>query len=253
MSTTSAQGDIGAPPLWERQPGEPSKAYHAFAHYRDLGPTRSSSKAYRAHKQDCDKQPVAPDHDATKRWQIWSAQFGWVERASVWDADVDRQARDRSSKVQIEARERHARLAQGALTALSVPIRATLDALAQASTMQALVSRIQSSPDELLSAIGVITRAAQAMPGLILQERLALGLTTESVQIDDQRSESLSNRIVADSEATDLAIALLHRLSGASESPTVGFGLPGGEGELADGPTPEPTDEEVGGPGAAPA
>lgn len=79
-------------PAWERQEREGAKPFEAFARYRDLGPARSS-------------QEVATG--LTKSAQLlrrWSAEWGWVERAELWDDEADRNARERDAVERAEAR-----------------------------------------------------------------------------------------------------------------------------------------------------
>ena len=53
---------------WTRQPSEPPRAYHWFAHYRDLGVGRSFDKAYREHQAACDGVPVGARTRAPRHW-----------------------------------------------------------------------------------------------------------------------------------------------------------------------------------------
>lgn len=200
---------------WERQPGEPSKAYHAFAHYRDMGVTRSIDKAYKQHCITClhlGGEIVARRHSAG--WMIWSQRWGWVDRTIAWDAETDRQVRTKVMKAQVDARERHARLAQGTLTALSAPVRATLEALADPAVLQQLAAGAKTGSAGALHMLTMVARVAAAIPAMVSMERLALGMTTESVEIVEPQEITLSQRIMADPEATQMAIALLDKLAG---------------------------------------
>jgi hypothetical protein len=205
-------------PAWDRQLGESSRAFHAFCHYRDLGAGRSIDKAWRSHKTICDHVPIADRRRAPARWRTRAAHWGWTSRAEAWDAELDRQTREKLAKQQLEARERHQRLAQGTLTTLSAPVSALLQALQDPRVMQALTTRISSSPDSLLAMIGLIAQCAQAMPAIVSMERLALGLTTELLTIDENPvRDHAGMRIAEDPEATELAIALLDRIAGNGE------------------------------------
>lgn len=88
--------------VWERQPGETSKAYAAFCIYRDLGPERSLDKALAT----ADKKPTNRRH-----WARWMEKYRWVERVRAYDDYLDRKKREEKEKAIIEMAERHARLA----------------------------------------------------------------------------------------------------------------------------------------------
>lgn len=87
--------------IWERQPGESSKAYAAFCVYRDLGPERSLEKAL----QNLSKKRA--------KWQLWqwSSKHNWVARCQAYDDYIERRKREEKEKAILEMAERHARLA----------------------------------------------------------------------------------------------------------------------------------------------
>ena len=215
---------------WERQRGESSRAYHGFCHYRDLGEHRSLDKAYRAHKTGCDHT-----QDRVKRrpktWMHWSSRWGWVERSALYDGDLERQVRTKFAEAVIAAKERHARIAQAALTALTAPVRAMLDALQDPTTLERLTVQARASSGGVIALLNVCIRCAQAIPAVVAVERLSLGMTTDSIDVDADdrlaRDLSFANRIAGDPEAVELAIALLDRVSGqdADTGRRVGLGL----------------------------
>jgi len=87
--------------LWDRQPGESTKAYAAFCVYRDLGTERSLEKA----GQMLDKP-------RTRKWLgEWSAKYKWVERAKAYDDYVEKLKRKEKEKAIKEMAERQARIA----------------------------------------------------------------------------------------------------------------------------------------------
>ena len=100
------------PMYWERQRGESAKAFHAFAHYRDLGATRSLDAAYGQHVQECDRQGTGNEPAVSKAasgvWTNWSTRYVWVERAAEWDAELDRKKREayESTLVRVAASRR---------------------------------------------------------------------------------------------------------------------------------------------------
>jgi hypothetical protein len=235
-----------APDPWERQPGETTTQWHAFTHFRDM-PVHSCLEAYRQHRQHC--MHLSTDHlyEAPKHWRVWSSQMAWMDRAQAWDSEVDRQVRERLIKAQIEARERHARLAQAMLTVLSLPVKAALEAARDPEMVQRLVvsAGTVAGAKELVQQVA---RISSVVPGVVTMERLALGLTTDNVHVDDRDDDGISfaDRIANDPAATDLAIQLLDRLVGPSQGAPIGLGPPSIEGQVADSPAPEPPDPEAG-------
>lgn len=85
--------------LWEQQEGETAKAFEAFCVYRDLGPSRSIAKT----GQSLGKNRVTLEQ--------WSSKYDWVKRATAWDAEQDRIARQAQTEEIIKMRKRHAKLA----------------------------------------------------------------------------------------------------------------------------------------------
>lgn len=80
MSVPAVRDDDRLP--WERRGNEGARAYEAFARYRDLGPARSVAKAAR----DLGK--------SSRTLEDWSSKNDWVERAELYDLDVDRRHRE---------------------------------------------------------------------------------------------------------------------------------------------------------------
>jgi hypothetical protein len=110
---------------WEQHPEESSKAFAAFASYRNLpANTRSIDAAWRrvrsteldAHDpQQFLELKALPTTRAPKTWRDWSARFGWVSRAAAWDAELDRQARQRLVADHKAMLEKHRTLGAGLL------------------------------------------------------------------------------------------------------------------------------------------
>lgn len=73
-----AKKEVEAQP-WERQPGEGTKAYEAFAIYRDMGSDRSIAKV-------ADK--LGKSEALLHRW---SSRYDWVRRVASWDDELARQ------------------------------------------------------------------------------------------------------------------------------------------------------------------
>ena len=91
---------VNTPEPWERQPEETAKPFEAFCIYRDLGPERSLSKvAEKLQKSDT-------------LMGRWSRTYDWVNRATAWDAEQDRIARQEQIKAIKAMRNRHAGMAK---------------------------------------------------------------------------------------------------------------------------------------------
>jgi hypothetical protein len=235
------------PPLWERQPNEHPKAYHAFCHYRDLK-VRSQPLAYREHKLKCEGLTVTTI--APRRWGVWSAEWKWRDRCAAYDTEIERQVRERLIKAQVEARERHARMAQATLTTLTMPIKAVLEASQNRDWMKGLTDAASAGPHAAMAFIRDISRIAGVFPGLVAVERLALGMSTEAVEIDDKRDDDLdavlAKRIIEDPAATELAIQLLNHVANTGKGAALGPSPFGESGPLVPDGAPELPDEETG-------
>lgn len=107
------------PMYWERQRGESARAFHAFVHYRDLGPKRSRDAAYAEHRRECGghrEGTVGAPSEAPGRWTGWSSRWVWTDRAAEWDGEVDRKKRETYEKTLVRvASSRRARQASLAL------------------------------------------------------------------------------------------------------------------------------------------
>ncbi len=113
-------------PLWERQPGEPPKAFHAFCHYRDLPVTiRSQARSFTVHQLSClnrrgeagkvsAKDPgMIPGGliDPNKVWKTWIRVYRWADRAAAYDAYLSEEERRTRLQEIKDMNERHANLA----------------------------------------------------------------------------------------------------------------------------------------------
>jgi len=84
---------------WEQQDGETSKAFRAFAIYRDMGPDRSQRKV------------AAELGIRTNTTDRWATKYHWVERVSEWGREQDRTKCKAALKEIEDMAVRHARLA----------------------------------------------------------------------------------------------------------------------------------------------
>lgn len=98
---------------WDQLPGESSKAYAAFAIYRDLGPRRSVDEASRAYHRPT---PQAATSTATRRRRgasgqvrLWAERWNWSARARAWDQELERVKTSKQVAAVEEMAERHAK------------------------------------------------------------------------------------------------------------------------------------------------
>jgi hypothetical protein len=91
---------------WERQPGEPPRAYAYFADYRNDGPLRSIAKTARNRRRS-----VSTLNEMSQRHR-------WVERAEAYDEYLDRLRRD-AAETEIQRAERQERAAARQLQAIA--------------------------------------------------------------------------------------------------------------------------------------
>lgn len=240
--------------LWDRLPGEPPKAYHAFCHYRDFGYGRSIDKAWRAHQAACLHRQVARTKRAEPYWFDWAVDFRWQDRVHAWDSEQDRQARTQIAKEQTEARKRHIRLSGAFQQALAVPARGVLEVLADPTVMQRLVQEARVSTKELLRLVNMVSWAARSIPELVQVERQALGLTADEVVAEDHPTDSyvtdLADRITRDPQLADKALDLLSELARPVGAGTADGASPPRSaltdgGAVVDGPAPRLPDEEA--------
>lgn len=158
-------------PQWDRQPGESSRAFAAFVAYRDLGPSRSIDSAWRAAqtKQAAKKRQKGGRSAARRadgRFSAWCKKWRWVERAELWDADIDRQRQQAEADARRRMAETQAKQAARLSAALADPILTELERRARENP--AMLRRMGA--EKLLK---LATGTARVLPALQLSERLA--------------------------------------------------------------------------------
>jgi hypothetical protein len=200
------------PERWERQPGEPSRAFHAFAHYRDGGSQRSLDRAWREHHATCLKTPQPVTRRRPPSWGNWSARWSWVARADAFDAHLAHQKQAALEQEQVEAARRHARALQAAMSAMTVPVRLALEL---AATPEGL-AKLRAAATDAVGLRGVLADARMAaahLPALVTAERLTLGMSTERTEVEAKPVDLIAQAIVADPETTSMAVDLLARIA----------------------------------------
>lgn len=102
--------------VWEQREDESSKAFHAFAHYRDLRPgERSIECAFASHKANCLQPYQGGTSPVPSQWKKWSSKHAWVDRVTAYDRHCDsllRAAHERAIKDASERWAGHARFIQ---------------------------------------------------------------------------------------------------------------------------------------------
>ena len=91
------------PEPWERQPNESSRAFEAFAVYRDMGAERSYAKT----SQKLGKNKTTIDQ--------WGRNNQWVSRIAAWDDEQDRLTREALVKGITAMRKNHVDMAEAML------------------------------------------------------------------------------------------------------------------------------------------
>lgn len=176
---------------WHRQPGESSKAYHAFTHYRDMAPhERSFTRAFVAHQVTCrgygqttedspnDRVLIGKSREPNLQWRNWKRAFNWETRADEFDAWTEQEQR-RKQQAAIDAmNERHASLA----TAIQGRVVERLNQLTQADPATGKTAPLHLSPGQLITWL----KEATAI------ERRARGQATEIVETVKPKARDLS-------------------------------------------------------------
>jgi hypothetical protein len=98
---------------WDRLLEESSKAYAAFAIYRDLGPRRSLDEASRAYHgpipQVTNSSAARRRRGASGQIRTWAQRWNWSARARAWDEELERVKTSKQLAAIDEMAERHAK------------------------------------------------------------------------------------------------------------------------------------------------
>ncbi|MFU8873186.1 hypothetical protein [Micromonospora sp. SL4-19] len=184
---------------WDRQRGEPEKAYGYFTLYRNLGRTRTVAKvAEQVHKS---RDYL---HKLATRWK-------WVQRAQAWDREEDRLYAEGLAEQRRDMARRHARVAS-ALQAKLVARLQTLDA-----------SKL--TPGDVARWLEVSTRV----------ERLALGLPDSTTAHTGPDGGPIRAEVeqMTEQQRADFFRALMAEAAARAgqANPTAGPDDPGGDDE----------------------
>lgn len=193
---------------FERQSGESSRAYEAFKCYRDLGPNRSIDRAY-----ECYSGRQLGGKRAPGRFQAWSRDFDWFDRA--------READQRDDEIRREAVE----LRQLSLHADQV--RRIEDLREQNLTNEETAAKLEA---EYLEMIGELLETLPLVAETVVQEENGIPVTykmepaTKNAVADAEKLHKMATRSVpakVDVRAYDLSTATTEQLEriAAGEDP----------------------------------
>ncbi|WP_438491801.1 hypothetical protein [Streptomyces asiaticus] len=154
---------------WERQPGESTAAWEAFACYRDFGMSRSIGKV---------AERLAKSRTLIERW---STTHRWVLRAEAWDREQDRLWRAERHQAAREVARRHARLASAAQS----KIIAQLQQLDPA----------RLSPSDVIRWLEVTIRIERQAYGMDLAEVATGAKDPETADVSDLTDEERRSRM----------------------------------------------------------
>jgi hypothetical protein len=140
-----------------------------------------------------------------------------VSRCDAFDADVDRRAVAEHQNILIETKARHARTAQAAVASLSGLTGLIVERLQDQDFVRKLQERADTV-DGFLEMLALQMRASFALPGLVNMERLALGLTMATIEVDKRDLTAAAKKITSNPELIDLAIRLVHGIAHAGPS-----------------------------------
>jgi hypothetical protein len=128
---------VGYREPWEKQYRESSKAFAAFAYYRDLGPGRSVQKVAEYLLETGQRRS---DNVESIRRHVgdWSAKYHWIDRVEAYELQQDRDIRAEREQARRELEERHNNLAQSATFAALARARGLQRPAEQGGNVEAL-------------------------------------------------------------------------------------------------------------------
>jgi hypothetical protein len=123
---------------WEQQPGEPSRWYARFEHFRLAGSSRSLLGAVNTEHQQTGKRST---RSVPQAWAKAAQQWRWRERAEAWDVHERRQARAAHAQQIEEMNRRHVQEARGLQSAAIGRLKSmNLEELSPAETLRFMVA-----------------------------------------------------------------------------------------------------------------
>lgn len=221
------------PQPWERRMGESSRAFAAFAIYRDLAPRSRSCFAVANQLGYKISEARRAARRSPGRIYDWSRKFEWVKRACAWDAEQDRKLRAANETALLDMAERHAR--------------------SSLAFQQRALERLRSLEVDKLSPSEVVRWFEVG----VKVERLSRGTVIEMVRqenagnTDIDAEITLAQRIVVDRRMRELEMELL-RLATTGATDAGGSGGVGVTRQLDAGEPPDGVEHAADGPGGRP-
>ena len=178
--------DTRSPGPGDRQPKETAKAFEAFRCYLEMGPGRSLAKVGEA----LGKSKTLMDR--------WSSRWNWAERVREYEGEAVAAADDGLRDVIKERTRRQAEIAQLHQEALALPSREVLRRLRDDEDL------LRKLP--LNTLISLSASAARAHARVVHVERLALGISTDNVNVNDDRTQAEERAKRMDDDELDAAL-----------------------------------------------
>jgi len=156
-------------PLWQRQPGESSRAFAAFVRYREMGSDRTHKKV-----------ALEMGRSVNNIDQL-STKYKWTVRIKAWDEFLDELKRKTIEKETEEMIKRHIQGSQAIQRALLAPVIALNKKL-----KEVLDSNEKSEFDNMKfkELLRLTTETARVFGSITDVERKARGQATEINQSD---------------------------------------------------------------------
>ena len=196
--------------LWERQPGEPPKAFEAFKLYRDMGYNRSLNKVR-----------IELNHKSRSRIADWSTRYMWQERLAAYQRELDRIEMIAHKEAVKKAAERQAKAGQEMQALMKFPAKAFMKRIQkrnpETGQMELDMSEFDSLEIDVL--FELILRSATATKTAVDIERTALNLPIAKSENDieiRQAPKVIGKRTAEDEAITDHVQQILARV-GSSE------------------------------------
>jgi hypothetical protein len=163
---------------YDRQPGEPDKAWKAFTLYRDMEFSRNlrEASAKYAKLMGLKSKPESTH----KVFQTWSAKYSWVFRCSEWDSKLDKRRRQKKILEIEEMKQRHLKLALSMQGLGSIELKKWLEKV-RASENQKTVE-LSTGDIRALVELGI------RLERLNRDEPESVTKTEQEITVDDKRT-----------------------------------------------------------------